>query len=1355
MDGLTLLTKNQNQITMENYSPRKRYNLISILTFLVILITFGYYYFYFVQHKENQFHSKAFRVIENLGENVKKKHKNYFSNVNKALLHITKYNGGINGYDEVSLKKRFTEFDVPEEIQIIEIQKGVSLKTAKTQEEIFDQVHEGEIGMKINVNFSDTTLFFKFKTSALFKNTLRKDFFKKFIVIEQQSTSGEGHATEYRLKLIHSDLPLIINHRVSHEKLDTTFFSSGALSSTRLININFQNNKHNLYLTPVDMGNGSTFYIGGIIEKEVFRRSTFGLGPLTFSIIIVILFLLILVLPFLKLRLISEDERLNTSDAIFSFMALVIGSAFIFLLMLSWQSREKRSTAYQRDILFNYTEHIEQNLKKEIEKSLTLLDRFDSIPKNTDTFPEFNSGSETISMTKFNYYATLRNRISSPEFKYDRQIINCKPKGKTAVFWTNKNGDQLIKWSTQTNTPRVNVGTRDYFKKVINNNLWNDASLSEHPFYMHAILSMTDGKYYMMFSKESNDSTSYTELPDKFKTDIQKNETDADLLKPEVVVLARNLSSLKNLPLPSNVSFMLTDHRGEVLYHQTESKILQENLLNETGFNKQLNSALQSHIDTLFTEDYDGIKQTFYIKPVGELPIFLVTYLNAEYERITDIQSLGLSSLLYSIFIFMLLIQIGIFVIINQNSQSKTAGKNLLFGWIWPDKQKYKIYKALSIYIMLSIVICFYFKLNSNIFILLSYFSLMAAFVIVILNWFENIGGLMKSPKNLYYLLAIIIFNIVLILDPLNSGLPKRVYIGYFLFLTITIVLLFLIKYLLQKKKDVTDTMIIKSYNLFIFVLILSLGLFPIISFYSKSYNLEKELYLRSMQLSLAKNMANISSQPSDLILANQLNEPIISISDTSRYIKFSPGYIKTTDSSNTLLTNSEYRLIKQLRYTYDTNMFNSGSIDFLQVDDTRPFNWNTHNDTSLLFDKKYVYKSTPMQFKILPADMTLKNNYAYVIFIFAGFIIFCFITVRLILYWSEKTFLLGLPHKKNKDEFEMVLKSFKFIYLISLPYSGVKKYLYHYDENAHIIPIREWDQFNFIKNHLNKIREKQPKNVILYDSDTFTERLIKAKTNLIAALINLMNEKDNSVKKLILVSNTHPSYKVNKFKKDKKEDSTILDQYMNILGNFKRVFFPFGFKPEKSEEDQKLYHLTLECMYEDTEAWENWKKNQLPENDKEAAMLNIQSLSQIQFFSIWNGLEIREQYLIYDLAQDGLVNYRNIKVVDNLIYKGILKYDNLQLKLFNDSFQNFVLTNIDKEESLRIERDAKRSGNWSNLQLPFIMVIFALFAFLFVTQQEIFNDIIAWLGTALISLPLLLRAVAGVTSFKQGVGKS
>ncbi len=218
-------------------------------------------------------------------------------------------------------------------------------------------------------------------------------------------------------------------------------------------------------------------------------------------------------------------------------------------------------------------------------------------------------------------------------------------------------------------------------------------------------------------------------------------------------------------------------------------------------------------------------------------------------------------------------------------------------------------------------------------------------------------------------------------------------------------------------------------------------------------------------------------------------------------------------------------------------------------------------------------------------------------------------------------------------------------------------------------------------------------------------------------------------------------------------DDTTGIDQYLNVLGNFKRVFFPFGFVNEyvKEEKNEELTHLFNECDYEDSRSWSNWKNGFSKDKFSEESVLNVQSLSQIQYFSIWNGLEKREQYLVYDLAQDGLANYKNMGVINNLISKGILKYKNMQLELFNSSFNNFVLTNIDREESLQIEHESKKSGNWSNLQLPIIMIIFALFAFLFITQQDVFNDIIAWLGTAMISLPLLLRSLSSLSILKFG----
>ena len=1230
---------------MEKISRSKRYNLISLVTFLVIVITFGYYYFFYVNSRENHFNEKAFRVIENISKNVEKKYKNYFTNVYNAINHMNEYDNKNYYTNEGELRKGFDNYDVPKEITIVRI-CSKRLNTHLTVEDFQSQLAEDEMGMIIKLN-SDTTLFCKYKTSHLFKNTLKKDFFKSFVVISVKRESEGVSDLSYHMKLLHSDIPLVFNYRKGQNVLDTALFGAKALSSTRLAHIDFEGNVHNLYISPVDIGNGTTLYIGGIVENDVFRETSFALSPFTFSIIIVVLLFLILLLPFLKLYLISENERLNTIDAVFSFVSIVVGSAFVFVIMLNWQSRNENSLIRQRGVLHNYANNIENELKAEIKESLKLLNDFDTLHKDTSICNEqkliseasdlfvFNYGgneTDTLSykvyghkgkgnsinefkyarsmnnkipfikikknrknnwnteisfayssiLTSFNYSFIQNEKKHCPGFTYDIQdtsFIDTKKYPrinqdvKTALFWTNKKGDQLVKWSTRSNTPRVNVGKRPYFKQVINGNLWTDTRLNDDPFFMYAILSWTDGNTYMMFSKKSHDTSKYTKLPVEFKKEILGKSKDTNMLKPKVVVLAKKLTSMKDLPIPSNISYMLVDENGEVMYHQDESKILQENLLNEIGFGKELKGALQTHNDTFFSADYDGKKRSFYMKPVGKLPIFLITSLNAEHERITDIQTLAMSNLLYLLLILLLAAQIGVFVLVNRKPKIKTAGRNLLFCWFWPDKRKHLIYKTLSVYLILAIIIYFSFAINRDIFISLSFFSLLATFVIFILKWHHDTCESNYVRRNFIYLFLVLAFNGVLFYNSFNNG--WRVWnFGYVVFGGLSLAFYARIKNKFTNAKYYEEKSVIQSYSVFVFLLVLSLGLFPLIGFYSKSYNLEKELNTRSMQVDLAEKLASVPKKKisGQLLLTQRLNKPVINV------------YTIITDKTDLenkncdsvgqacILSPPELKFVKNLRFTYDTNMYNSASIDFLQYDPNRYYNWGSEDENSILYDQhlNLKFKSGPERFHIFHSG----HSFNYLIFLVLGFIIYCFVFFYSIKYWATRIFLLGLPHKKKKDELELILKSFKFIYLISLPHSGVKRFLSTKFKKSYVIPIRECVNEVFVKEQLDEIKGKHFENIILYDSDSFTEQLIKTKTNLIIGLLKFMGIENHSLKKLILVSNTHPSYKVKRIKRKDDNDTTVLDQYLNVLGNFKRVFFPFGFLPQKTEKSADAAHL-------------------------------------------------------------------------------------------------------------------------------------------------------------------------------------
>ena len=1383
---------------MEKFSRRKRYNSISLVTFLVIAITFGYYYFYYVQFRESQFNAKAFRTIENIGNNVSKKHANYYGNVRNALLHISKYEGGFKNVDLDLLKAYFKKFHVPQEIEAWEIKKGCKdYRLNKRIKKLITDVKSGdEILMVLDTVVKDTTVFCKFPTEALLANTLNRDFFKKFVVISQKTFNEGSDSTRYPLDIVMSDIPLVINKRANNKKLDTTLFSKGSLSNTRLIHINYENNEHKLYITPVNMGDGTTLFIGGIIEKEVFRRNTFGLGPVSFSAIIMFLILLVLLLPFLKLFLLSEDERLNTVDAVFSFISLVVGAAVVFILMINWQSRNIIAVDSNKKLLTGFTKTIDSLFIDEIRESLSILNDFDIQNKGIDDFLKSNPNRDSeyfiaimdsssyknkqkkvvdidsmivIKNEHFVDTIVIRNFINTKKdiengkikgFLYDKNLSGTGLPKDFSINWMNKNGYQLIKWSERSITPRVNLRSRSYFNKIISKNYWQDSSISNYQFYMQAISSMTDGKNYMIFSKESEykkiiDTSLF---PKRFKEELLHNVTKKgdDLFVPKVVMLATNLSSLKKLPIPSNISYMLVDQKGEVLYHQTEEKTLQENLMGETGYNSKLNSALQTQGQTYFTSTYDGIKRDFYVQPISKLPIFLVTYMDVDHERIINVQIMSLAALLYLLFIIILVVQIGVFVLINFERKTRLKGRNLLFCWFWPDKRKQKVYNSLSVYLTLSMIIYFSFSLSSNIFVSLSYFSLLATFVIFVLKWHHENCDKKNKIRSFVYIILIVGFNILILVISFINGTHLCLLPGLISFFILSGLFFIKIKKQFIYGETFSKQLAIRSYGIFVLLLVLALGFMPVVGFYSKSYNLEKGLYMRSIQLDLAKNIAAVpmDNYKKRFDLARNINSGIVTVSNSSFEATETESICKVGPNKNIkLLTEPEIDFIGKLRFTHDEKMYNNVSLDFLKRDSVWNYKWLMQNEDLVLCDLRHktYLKSKPERFSVFNTD--IKGF----LFLITGFLIFCAIFYWFILYWAEKIFLVGLPHEKEKNEFESLLKSFKFIYLISLPHSSGRRYLQKNVKKAHVISICECDNKDFLKKQLDQIRANLPENIVLYDSGSYTEQLLKAKTNLVIGLMNLINDKNTSVEKMILVSNTLPSLKKEKILSGNGNGNTVLNEYLDVLGNFKRVFYPYGFEPEVKEK-QEVEHLFNECDIEDKASWDNWKKVFAPtiisDEVEEADIMNIQSVSQIQYSSIWNSLEEREQFVIFDLAEDGLVNYRNIGAINGLISKGILKYENLRLTLFNKSFRNFVLTNIDKKESLRIEFESKRSGNWSNLQLPIIMVIFTLFAFLFVTQQDIFNDIFAWMGTALISLPLLLRVVGSLSFGKTGIGK-
>lgn len=160
-----------------------------------------------------------------------------------------------------------------------------------------------------------------------------------------------------------------------------------------------------------------------------------------------------------------------------------------------------------------------------------------------------------------------------------------------------------------------------------------------------------------------------------------------------------------------------------------------------------------------------------------------------------------------------------------------------------------------------------------------------------------------------------------------------------------------------------------------------------------------------------------------------------------------------------------------------------------------------------------------------------------------------------------------------------------------------------------------------------------------------------------------------------------------------------------------------------------------------------------VPGEDKRRGdiILKIQERARFHYNALWESCTREEQYILYDLAQDGLVDCRNMQSLRALLQKGLISYDG-SVKLMNRSFRNYILHAIEPRHGSEIEAEIRQKSSWSEYRAVLALVIGAVITFIFLTQRETYNQIHAVITTLTASIPLILNLI-GTMSF--GGGKS
>ncbi len=151
----------------------------------------------------------------------------------------------------------------------------------------------------------------------------------------------------------------------------------------------------------------------------------------------------------------------------------------------------------------------------------------------------------------------------------------------------------------------------------------------------------------------------------------------------------------------------------------------------------------------------------------------------------------------------------------------------------------------------------------------------------------------------------------------------------------------------------------------------------------------------------------------------------------------------------------------------------------------------------------------------------------------------------------------------------------------------------------------------------------------------------------------------------------------------------------------------------------------------------------------REAVIVEIEQQAHLYYQALWNGCSEEEKYLIYDLAQDGLVNTFNRNGINNLVRKGLIRRGTDSLELMNHSFRNFVLTVVDEEEALTMERKIRQEGAWSRIRIPITLILLAVGVFIFYFQANWFDDTLGFITALAATIPALNSFFERITNLR------
>ncbi|MFQ5674727.1 MAG: hypothetical protein ACE5G1_02435, partial [bacterium] len=697
---------------------------VAFLTIFIMAMLLGVYLLIYVPSQQEYFTKRNLRILTVMSNQIKSKIENF-----STVIHNIAMDVAIHGGDERERDKRIV--DNFELVPTLDLIKGHEHKGAtKTADNKDLTLHSDEIKLHMRLQGDTYSLHFEYlgifpggenieihaasNLNEILAPIVERGEFDDFLIIQM---SHDGHATDHAEQEKRGEAEgeaLVIYQKSKSElritKLDTLidrqgrkFVFSHKINHSGVEEIKLLDTDYKLFLQPfaislqqldVESEETEAWVLVGLVETERFNSGSRAISKHLVLLFFLMVLLAILSLPIIKIKFMGPRDRLKLLDIGLLAYSLLIAVSLITIFVLnlySYLGMQLQMDEYLKDFASDITNEFNGEIKKAQAQLKQLNPRREG-------------------RVQADILAKGIVKENDPYTFFD------------VVFWADNLGEQKTKWTVQkSSTPMINVGARDYFKRVATNRLWfivDSAKVATKTDTSRVILDSAriaakgDASRFIVDSARvaTKVDTSRFMLQSIYSWTTGRNEAVLSIPvrgDPSLTAacLVTRLTSLIDPVIPAGYGFGILDRDGTVLFHSDEKRNLQENFFLECDNNAQLRAAVMGRAKKHLDVKYLGSDHRLYLTPFENLPWTLVTFREQELFRTINIALITMAVGMFIGYLFLLTFTIILLWVIISLLRRLRRSPEKGYFWLWPEYGKRGIYSfSIIVFIIFNVM---------------------------------------------------------------------------------------------------------------------------------------------------------------------------------------------------------------------------------------------------------------------------------------------------------------------------------------------------------------------------------------------------------------------------------------------------------------------------------------------------------------------------------------------------------------------------------------------------------------------------------------------------------------------------